>query len=136
MTDDPANPDPDPDPDPDDLSAFTRPPRRPRASAPVTFHRRARYPLIMQTPPPAKVIDVQATPNPNARKFVLDRPVSDATQSFLSPAMAGGHPMAASLFAVEGVASVMLLNDFVTINKKPDASWPAVIKSVRLVLEG
>lgn len=82
-----------------------------------------------------KVIDVQVTPNPNARKFVLSAVVSAQPASFFDAASAAGHELATKLFAVEGVASVLLLGDFVTVNKTPEAKWPEVIKGVRRVME-
>ncbi len=66
---------------------------------------------------------IQPTPNPNARKFVLParffaRPINCATFE-----EAAAHPLAARLFALPGVYNVLLAQDFVTINKRPDLAW-------------
>ena len=81
-----------------------------------------------------RVIEIQPTPNPNARKFVLDRPVSQQPISFFNADAAKGYPLAAKLFAVPGVSSLLLLGDFITINKSPNATWDDISKQARAVL--
>jgi len=80
------------------------------------------------------VSDIQPTPNPNALKFVLDRPVSDQPASFFNAEAAKDHPLASKLFAVSGVSSLLLLGDFITVNKRPEAAWPQIKRAVRDVL--
>jgi hypothetical protein len=82
-----------------------------------------------------RVTDVQPTPNPNAMKFVLDGQVAAGTLSFLTPESAAGHALASRLFALPGVVSVMLLGDFVTVNKSPQTRWSALTPAVSAVLE-
>ena len=81
-----------------------------------------------------RVLEIQPTPNPNAAKFVLDRPVSQQPTSFLNRASAAGHELASRLFAVSGVTSVLLLGDFVTVNKAPDVKWDEVVSGVQAAL--
>ena len=83
---------------------------------------------------PFRVTEVQPTPNPNAAKFMLDRPISDGPVSFLSRDQADGHPIARAMFAIPGVTSVLLLGDFVTVNKSAEASWPQMKRKVQQVL--
>ena len=80
------------------------------------------------------VSEVQPTPNPNAAKFVLDRAVSEQPVSFFSAAAADGNPLAKRLFQIEGVASLLFLGDFITVNKSPQAQWKDVTKNVKKVL--
>jgi hypothetical protein len=80
------------------------------------------------------VVEVQPTPNPNALKFLLDRPISEQPTSFFNAGAATDHPIASRLFAIPGVSSLLLLGDFVTVNKTPDASWPPIKTRVRQVL--
>jgi hypothetical protein len=77
-------------------------------------------------------VQFQATPNPNAGKFVLDRKVHEGSgsRSFHSAAQAAGDPLAEPLFALDGVASIFMVNDFVTVTKTADAAWPALIPQV------
>jgi hypothetical protein len=83
---------------------------------------------------PFSVVEVQPTPNPNALKFVLDKAISDQPTSFFDAGAAAGHPIASRLFAIPGVSSLLLLGDFVTVNKTADASWPPIRDQVRKVL--
>jgi len=80
------------------------------------------------------VLEVVPTPNPNAAKFVLDRAVSEQPMSFFNAAAAAGHPLAARLFEIAGVQSLLLLGDFITVNKSPDAQWKEITRSVKKVL--
>ncbi len=81
-----------------------------------------------------QVTEVQDTPNPNAAKFVLDRQISDQPASFFNAEAAKDHPIASRLFEIPGVTSLLLLGDFVTVNKQPDAKWTAIKPKVRKVL--
>ena len=89
------------------------------------------------------VVEVVSTPNPNAVKFVLDRPVAERPVSFLTAdALVGKqaeHPVSKSglvarLFAIPGVSSLLFLNDFVTVNKRPEAKWPGLKRAVKKAL--
>ena len=82
------------------------------------------------------VREIQPTPNPNALKFVLDRPISERPTSFLHRDAANSDPLAAQLFAVPGVVSLLFLGDFVTINKSADARWADIKKTVEKILSG
>ena len=83
---------------------------------------------------PFAVIEVQPTPNPNAVKFILDRPISAERVSILAAEQADDHPIARRLFEVAGVSSLLMLGDFVTVNKEPGASWAPIKRSIRKVL--
>ena len=83
------------------------------------------------------VVRVQRTPNPNAMKFSLDRPVveGNASRTIGNADAARGDPLAEPLFAINGVASVFMVADFITVIKAPDASWDALVPSIVAVLE-
>lgn len=80
------------------------------------------------------VTDFEPTPNPSAMKANLDRPICDATRSYFRAEQAADDPVAAALFAIEGVSGVMMLGQFITITKTPEADWPAVQQQVSDVL--
>ena len=82
------------------------------------------------------VIEVQPTPNPNANKFVLDRPISEQPMSFFNAAAARGHALATQLFGIGGVSSLLLLGDFMTVNKSPEANWKSITPKVKKILAG
>jgi NFU1 iron-sulfur cluster scaffold homolog, mitochondrial len=83
---------------------------------------------------PFRVVEIQPTPNPNAVKFVLDGRISEQPTSFFNAAAAKDHPLAAQIFEVKGVTSVLLLGDFVTVNKSPSVKWADISKHVERVL--
>lgn len=68
-------------------------------------------------------ITPSSTPNPNARKFTLNRPVGATMLNLRTAAEAANHPLALDLFALPGVTNIFLTADFVTVNKRPDVSW-------------
>ncbi|KAE8618748.1 hypothetical protein XENTR_v10009482 [Xenopus tropicalis] len=66
-------------------------------------------------------IQTQDTPNPNSVKFIPGRAVLDArTMDFPSPASAFCSPLARHLFRIDGVKSVFLGPDFITITKNSE----------------
>ena len=82
-------------------------------------------------------VSFQPTPNPNAGKFSVGRSVVAGTssKSWYNAQQAAGDPVAAELFQVEGVSSLFMVDDFVTVTKTPDAEWPELIPEVTAVLE-
>lgn len=79
---------------------------------------------------------VEPTPNPNAFKFTLDRAVTEGgSESFANAEQAAANPLAAKLFALEGVQAVFFLNNFVTITRRPDRDWNALATDVVNVIQ-
>lgn len=83
---------------------------------------------------PFVVQEVQQTPNPNAAKLILDRLISEQPASFFNADAAKGHALAERLFEVPGVSSLLLLGNFLTVNKSPQARWDRVLPAVKAVL--
>lgn len=83
------------------------------------------------------MVRFSATPNPNAGKFTLDRKVVDgkASRSFYNAAQAAADPLAAALFGIDGVASIFMVDDFVTVTKTPDATWDTLTQRVVETIE-
>ena len=86
---------------------------------------------------PETTVRFQATPNPNAGKFIVNRKVVDgsSSKSFYNADDAADHPLAAALFEVEGVASLFMVDDFITVTKAPDAEWARLIPEVQVAIE-
>ena len=85
------------------------------------------------------VKEIQATPNPNALKFVLDGPLLcgpslDRPLSFRSSTDAAQHPLAKRLFDVAGVTNLFFLGDFITVSKAPDVPWSKIRQKVRTII--
>ena len=80
-------------------------------------------------------IQTEATPNPATLKFLPGKPVLAAgTREFRSNEDAAASPLAARLFALQGVASVFFGEDFVAVTKSPAEEWshmkPAILGAV------
>jgi hypothetical protein len=80
---------------------------------------------------PVRVVAVERTPNPNARKFVLSAPVSDRPRSFRTREAGEADSQAAPLFAVPGVTVVLISDGWISVNKAAQAAWPNVERGVR-----
>ena len=44
------------------------------------------------------------------------------------------HALARELFTIPGVSSLLLLGDFITVNKRPDVAWRQITTAVEKVL--
>ena len=86
---------------------------------------------------PETNVRFQPTPNPNAGKFTVNRKVVDgkASRSFYNAEDAVDHPVASALFELEGVASVFMVDDFITVTKSPEADWQTLIPEVQAAIE-
>jgi hypothetical protein len=62
--------------------------------------------------------------------------VSERPVSFFNAAAAEGYPLAQKLFRIRGVTSLLLLGDFITINKSPDAVWNDITAQAEAMLAG
>ena len=67
----------------------------------------------------------ERTPNPNSIKWVLGRPVAPgaASAQFDAAPSSTISPLAARLFAIEGVTGVFLASNFVTVTKRAELEW-------------
>jgi hypothetical protein len=83
---------------------------------------------------PYIITEFESTPNPNAVKCWLNKPISEGPRSFLRPEMAAVDPIAAALFSEAGVTTVLFNGDWLTVNKPPDAEWSTVKAKIKRVL--
>jgi NFU1 iron-sulfur cluster scaffold homolog, mitochondrial len=89
---------------------------------------------------PETQVRFQPTPNPNAGKFVCGRAIVEgrSSRSFYDAGQAAADPIAAALFELDGVASIFMVEDFVTVTKQTSADWgeliPRVIETLERVL--
>jgi len=77
-------------------------------------------------------IQIRGEPFSNAKcKFIVDRPVyPEAGYYFANAEKAQGSPLAEALFAIEGVSSVLISHNEVTVGKNTMSEWPVVGKQV------
>ena len=81
-------------------------------------------------------ITIQGTPNPNAAKFVLDRPVpGEGSRSYFNANAAAADPLAARLFGLDGVRALLFVENFITVTKTDEADWDALAPSVQDAIE-
>lgn len=78
----------------------------------------------------------EPTPNPNALKFTLDRPSTDRrNETFRAGSDPEASPLGAAVFGVDGVMSVFITANFVSVTKEPSADWdlvaPAVVEAIK-----
>ena len=80
----------------------------------------------------------ERTPNPNSIKWVLGGPVVEGGTSahFESAPSAAVSPLAARLFAVEGVSGVFLAANFVTVTKQPEVEWTDLAQPIVDAIKG
>ena len=77
----------------------------------------------------------EETPNPHALKFIVDRVLNPGPpRSYRRPEDAADDPLAAALFAAGPVTSVLVVSDFVTVNKKTSARWKALRPKIEAAL--
>ena len=69
-------------------------------------------------------IHVQETPNPAAVKFISQYTVKSEGKSNYKVAEDGDHnPLAAKLFAIDGVESLFFFDNYITVSKSEAADW-------------
>lgn len=82
------------------------------------------------------LVRVQPTPNPNAWKFVMDRPVLlDGKASFSTPDEAYGNRLALDLLALNGVKQVHFFQNVITITAAFDADADQIQREVVSVIQ-
>jgi len=73
------------------------------------------------------VQDVDLTPNPHALKFILNEKLLNfETRQYADKESAKDDPFAAGILELEGVVSVFYMDQFVTIEKSPEADWKKI----------
>lgn len=81
-------------------------------------------------------INVQNTPNPNAIKISTNETIFEGPRSTsLKVGDETEHPLAKALLSVEGVDNIFGIKDFVTISKKADANWDAILPQVEDIFD-
>ena len=84
-----------------------------------------------------KVQSIQPTPNPNAFKFLVDRPLAKTGQTlaYSAPEQARQDVLAQGMFAIPGVETLFFCDNFVTVSMTAKADWRAVAEQVTRLLE-
>ena len=81
---------------------------------------------------PEAKITVQGTPNPNAAKFTVDRRLVEGggSRAYMDADAAAEDRLASALFRIEGVESLLIAEDFVTVTKSESVPWEELIPKI------
>jgi len=78
-----------------------------------------------------KIADLEYTPNPNARKFVLKEPLTNGlARSFENAEQAQRDELAAKLFAIPHVSNVFYIDNWITVTQDGEADWQQLLRDV------
>lgn len=86
---------------------------------------------------PEPHVTVQGTPNPNAAKFTVDRKLVQGAESlsYSDREAAADDPLASRLLGLAGVESLLIAEDFVTVNKAASASWDSLVPEIERIIK-
>ena len=80
-------------------------------------------------------ISVQSTPNPNALKFVLDRPVkAEGKVTYKSAEECHTNPLARQLFTIPNVSEIYFFDNVITMTQDGNGEWEVIEDQVKSVI--
>jgi Fe-S cluster biogenesis protein NfuA len=78
-----------------------------------------------------RIAEIEFTPNPNARKFILREPLTfGVSKSFETAEQAKGDPLAEALFAIPHVTNVFYVDYWLTVTQDGKAHWPELLREL------
>ena len=78
-----------------------------------------------------RIAEIEFTPNPNARKFILREPLSyGVSKSYEDASAAAGDPLAEALFAIAHVTNVFYVDHWITVTQDGKAHWPELLRQL------
>ena len=78
-----------------------------------------------------KIADLEVTPNPNARKFVLKEPITyGVAKSYEQAEEAVDDDLATQLFEVDSVISVFYVDNWITVTQDGSADWKDLMRTL------
>ena len=79
---------------------------------------------------------IQSTPNPNALKFVLDKPVkSEGNITYRGVESAEDNPLACAIFQSNAnIKEVYFFDNYITVTQSGDADWDELEDTIRKVI--
>lgn len=76
-------------------------------------------------------ITANPTPNPDALKFIVDRPLVEGDPvSYQNAEEAVDSPLAEKLFALAGVKHIFAFQNFITVTKNDDRPWQEFARNI------
>ena len=78
-----------------------------------------------------KIAEIEFTPNPDARKFVLKEPLTfGVARSYESAAEASGDDLSSRLFKIPHVINVFYVDNWVTVTQDGEADWSELQREI------
>jgi Fe-S cluster biogenesis protein NfuA len=78
-----------------------------------------------------RIAEIEFTPNPNARKFILREPLTyGVTRSYENAEQAAGDALAKALFAIAHVTNVFYVDHWITVTQDGKAHWPELLREL------
>jgi Fe-S cluster biogenesis protein NfuA len=82
-----------------------------------------------------KIVDIDETPNPNARKFLLPEPLTwGMAHSYENAEQAQGDALASALFAIPHVSNVFYIDSWLTVTQDGQADWEQLLREIAIPL--
>jgi NFU1 iron-sulfur cluster scaffold homolog, mitochondrial len=78
-----------------------------------------------------KIDEIEDTPNPNAKKFILKEPLTwGISRSYENMEQAQDDALAMALFEIEHVASVFYVDHWITVTQDGKARWDELLRQL------
>jgi len=78
-----------------------------------------------------KIADIEDTPNPTAKKFVLREPLTwGVARSYENAEQAQGDELASALFAIAHVSNVFYIDRWLTVTQDGQADWEQLLRQI------
>lgn len=78
-----------------------------------------------------KIDDIEDTPNPNAKKFILKEPLTwGIARSYENAAQAENDPLAVALFDIQHVTNVYYIDRWITVTQDGQADWRDLSRAI------
>ena len=78
-----------------------------------------------------RIAEIEDTPNPNAKKFILKEPLTwGITHSYDDAVKAADDLLAASIFDIEHVTNVFYVDHWLTVTQDGSADWQQLLRRV------
>ena len=76
-----------------------------------------------------KIAEIDSTPNPNAKKFILKEPLTwGVSRAYDNAEQAKDDPLATQLFAIDHVTNVFYVDHWITVTQDGEADWPELLR--------
>lgn len=80
-----------------------------------------------------RIAEIEFTPNPNARKFILRDPLTyGIARSYESADQAKGDELAEKLFEIPHVTNVFYIDYWLTVTQDGKAHWPDLLRQLAI----